>query len=184
MSLDRPSRGAFGDSRYTSAMTAVVEEIKNLGQRLAHIEDESAEGRTELAENIARLPALLENILDLARDSWFYADLSWRVQAPYVVEIVLDFAFMLKRIEHSFDSLDPATASKARETILQLQGMGVELRGVVKDRIETERRSTEALKADPQSESRFMEMHEQGKREIKEGRFESFTLEEFKEQFG
>jgi hypothetical protein len=178
------SQGGFGHSEYTSAVTAVVEEIQNLGKRLAHIDDDSAEELSDLALNIARLPALLEKVLNLVRDDWFRSDLSWRVQAPYVVEIVLDFAFLLRRFEHSFDSLDRATAGKAREAILQLQGMGVELRGIVKDRIETERRATESLRNNPEIESRFRKMHEQGKREIEEGRFEDYTLEEFKEQFG
>lgn len=184
MSKTGQSYTAIGGSRYTSVVTAVLDEIKGLGQRLAHIEDADAEELRDLAANIARLPALLEKAVGLARDDWFRSDLKWRVQAPYVAEIILDFAFLLRRIEHRFDSLDKATASRAREAILQLQGMGVEFRGIVKDRIETERRSTANLKANPEIEYRFMKMHEQGKREIEEGRFEDYTLEEFKQQFG
>jgi hypothetical protein len=178
------SQGGFGHSEYTGAMSTVVEEIQNLEKQLAHISDDSAEELSDLARNIARLPALLEKVLGVVRDDWFRSDLSWRVQAPYVVEIVLDFAFLLRRFERSFDSLDKATAVNAREAIFQLQGMGVELRGIVKDRIETERRATESLSDNPETESRFRKMHEQGQREIEEGRFEDYTLEEFKEQFG
>lgn len=178
------SQGGFAHSEYTGAMTAVVEEIQNLEKRLAHIGDDSAEELSDLARNIARLPALLEKVLDVVRDDWFRSDLSWRVQAPYVVEIVLDFAFLLRRFERSFDSLDKATVVNAREAIFQLQGMGVELRGIVKDRIETDRRATESLSDNPETESRFRKMHEQGQREIEEGRFEDYTLEEFKEQLG
>ena len=109
------SQGGFGHSEYTGAMTAVVEEIQNLEKRLAHIGDDSAEELSDLARNIARLPALLEKVLDVVRDDWFRSDLSWRVQAPYVVEIVLDFAFLLRRFERSFASLDKATVVNARE---------------------------------------------------------------------
>jgi hypothetical protein len=185
MGSGRSSRDEFGGSQYTSAMTAVVEEIKSIGQRLAQIEtNHSPEELRELASSIARMPAMLEKLVDLVRDEWFHSNLNWRVQAPYVAAVVLDFAYLLQQFESNFDKLDSETASLAREAILQLQGMGIELRGLVNDRIKTERRSTESLRTNPEIESRFMKMHEQGKREIEEGRFEDYSLEEFKQQFG
>lgn len=177
---------AFAD--FSPRLTAVADEIKSIGQQLARIETSHSDKELkDLAANIARLPAQLEKLeklVDLVRDEWFHSNLQWRAQAPNVAGVVLDFSYLLQRFESNFDRLDPKTASLAREAILQLLGLSIELRGIIKDRIETERRSTESLKANPEIESHFMKMHEQGKREIEEGRFEDYTLEEFKEQFG
>ena len=162
---------------------------------------EKYEAREQLADPVAEFTATVQRqsailreheesstvILSAVRNDWFRMDLEWRVRINAASKQYEENRKVIEGNPQYWQSLElvnPDILRVFQKDWERWSQITKSVRAAVKEKLEEEQRTIEAIKASPEAEALFRDGDEDGKKAYAEGDYDVYDLDELEQQFG